>query len=1094
MRPLKLQLANAAPFIGQSGVAIIGKNGFQSVLGQVKALVTNTIVTDSNLTFSVSNLHLLYDDNFNCHILEAKDNVQLQTLLAQVPDNLVTFTVNTKSAPTTAGSLSNTVGYQSTLSTITSNINSFDTSANTITMTFSNNTVATAIKNKLLEVPFYINLNQIVNNQISNNVYYVTGDFKEVSKVHNVVGLSGTANLSLDTVPPVKGLISTYINQSYNKTNSIEYSYVPGDNYITHNLSNQYVEIKTVVQDYKVPHIEQGDNLFIYDNNQLITVNSISYLSTSDIYNASLTASDFFKVKIEENLSANVSSAILVNTTEDLIADVKEVYTNNNTVLIEYNESVYPYNYDLLSQQIYNLAPFNLDLFRNIDIVDNKLEVPTVAGVYIFKVATVNSLNRQSAPVTKTLVLDNVPLGQVENFTISELLFRDRTKGVMSRISGVFDHIQNRNVQEYDISYRVNLIAGTEPHPSGITDFNSFKIDKSGIGSDGKVRFTIDNIDLGAAGNTYEIEVVVTPLNGINKGIYNTKKLELQGKSDRPLPLTSFDVYQTDNTIVFEIDYPVDSQDNLNELDILHTEIRLRSPIVPINTNDQLEFAFVNGDVLILIPHPLTRAEISADKVGEGSFTFTAKTVDTSGNKSGSARGKNVTVDLPSTTIPIAAWDEARPNANVIAGIFNQNYGANYYVGVTESDNGGFVYDVDPVTSAILGYDVPSTDSEDANASASGFTWSIAANGIIGADDLIITNSQSSYISPVRDLGRVVKGSLAITSTVDTQLTKTWLDMSEDLIVGVAEQSPSANVLVDADFEIGTIVGYNNSNFAFSFSNTHATIVDNSPYTRVFAIVNPGQEVPGEVEARQDISNVFSYALIAGAINAHAIEISNVYYANGTAVVGGNTSGSIAVANLTAAGSSYRLVDLYQFIDEQAERDYTPELDITKNVYVRFSSANVFLAADAGSTKPHGNVDEALFDSTSLEGNWTQQYFGLRRFRYFQVKLDIDIEDYGESANAYLDQLYYQVSAPRKTFSTTVTSTGNIDGNIFVDYSSSGFYNNPSVFCQVLDDSPYIAKTNSLTNESCNVRIIDTTTGAIVSNAGIEILVSASGA
>ena len=298
---------------------------------------------------------------------------------------------------------------------------------------------------------------------------------------------------------------------------------------------------------------------------------------------------------------------------------------------------------------------------------------------------------------------------------------------------GVFDHIEGRNVREYDVSYRVNLVAGTEPHPSGITDFNSFKIDKTGIGSDGKVRFTIDNIDLGDAGNTYEIEVIVTPLNGLNKGIYNSKKLELEGKSDRPLPLTSFDVYQTDSTIVFEVDYPLDNQENLSELDILHTEIRLRSPIVPIDTEDELDFAFVNGDVLILIPHPLTRAEISADKVGEGSFTFTAKTVDTSGNKSGSARGKNVTIDLPSTIIPIAAWNEARPNANVIIGSFNNNYSANYYVGVTESDNGGFVYDVDPVTSAVLGVDTPSTSVEDANASATGFTWSINANGAISA-------------------------------------------------------------------------------------------------------------------------------------------------------------------------------------------------------------------------------------------------------------------------------------------------------------------------------------------------------------------------
>lgn len=1095
MRTINFKVANSQPFIGREGIVILGKNGFESVIGQVKPLVTSATVSSANINFTVSNLHLLYDDNFNCHILEARSNAQLVALSSRVPDNLATFSINSKSASNTAGKISGTVGHESTLESLTANIISYNISANTISVGFSNNAVATTIKNKLLDTPFYINLNQLVDKRFSaSNTYFVSGDLRLISNVHNVTNQTGTANLALGTTVPLKGLISTYINGSYNKTEASQYSYTLGTNYITHNLANNDLIIKTVVEDYAVPHLEDRDIVYIYDNQQTVEINSTSYTSTSSIYNAALTVSDFFKVKFTDNLASNVSSAILVNITEDLIADISSVNTSSNVVSITYNDTVYPHNLNLVSQGIYNMAPFDYALFKDVEIVDNKLTVPTVSGVYVFKVASVNELGRLSSPVTKSVSLEDLPMGQVEDFTLTEILFRDRTKGVMSRISGVFTHIEGRNVQEYDIAYKVNLLAGTEPHPSGMTNFNSFKVDKSGVGTDGKVRFTIDNIDLGAAGNIYEIEVVVTPINGINRGIYNTQKLELQGKADRPLPLTNFDVYQTDNTVVFEVDYPVDSQDNLNELDILHTEIRLRSPVVPISTVEQRDFAFTNGDVLILIPHPLTRAEISADKIGEGSYTFTAKTVDTSGNKSGSASAKNLSVDLPSTSIPIAGWNEAQPNSNVIAGLFNSNYGANYFVGVTESDNGGFVYDIDPVTSLVLGYDVPSSNAEDANASATGFAWSANANGVLGATDLVISTSHSSYITPVRDLGEVVRGSLIVTSTVDTQLTKTWLDMSEDLIVGVAEQSPSANVLFDADFEIGTVVGYNNSNFSFSFSNVHATIIDNSPYTRVFAIVNPGQEVPGEMGAREDISNVFSYALIAGAINAHAVEISNVYYANGTAVVGGNTSGSIAVANLTAAGSSYRLVDLYQFIDEEAERDYTPELDITKNVYVRFSSANVFLEADAGSTKPHGNVSEDLFDATTLDGNWTQQYFGIKRFRYFQVRVDIDIADYGETANAYLDQLYYQVSAPRKSFTTTVTSTGNVLGNIAVDYSSTGFYNNPSVFCQVLSEGPYLAKTNDLTNDGCNVRLIDTTTGNVVATEGIEILVSATGA
>lgn len=1095
MKNINFIVANTDSIEGKAGAIITGKNGFESVIGRVKPLVTDTTLNIANVVFSVKDLYLLHDDNFDCHILEARLDSDLLNVRQQAPDNLVTFSVNSKLASESAGALEGVVGHDSTLTTVSANITSFDISANTITISYGDIEQARSIRNKLLPTPFYINLQQIIESDLdTSNTYYVSGDLKIVSNTHSVKNLSSPATLPINTSPPLKGLIKTFVNGGFEETTPLEYAYTPGDRFITHNIANTDVQIRTEVEDYKVPHIESGDYLYFYDNEQYVTVNSVSYSSTTDAYNSSLTTADFFKIKLEEKLNVNIASSVFVNISEDLLADITNIDNDTNIVTVSYNDVEYGYNYDLASEGVYNFIPFSLDLFKEVDITDSKVQAPSVAGTYVFKVVSVNELNRTSLPVTKSIDVTDLPLGQVENLTLNEVLFRDRIKGVVTRINGEFDHITNRNVKEYEVSYKINRLAGTDPHPSGLTDYASIKIDASGIGSDGKMRFVLNNIDIGPAGNTYELEVNVTPLNGINAGIEKTQLLELQGKADRPLPLTSFDVYQTDSTIVFEVDYPLDTQDNLSELDILHTEIRLRSPIVPIDSEDELEFAFVNGDTLILIPHPLTRAEISADKVGEGSFSFTAKTVDTSGSRSGSARGKNVTVDLPSTIIPIAAWNEARPNANVIIGSFNDNYSANYYVSVTESDNGGFVYDVDPVTSAVLGVDTPSTSAEDANASATGFTWSIDANGAISADDLVITNSHASYISPVRDLGSVIKGSLAVTSTVDTQLTKTWLDMSEELIVGVAEQSPNANVLVDFDFDIGNIVGYNNSSFSFSFSNTHATIVDNSPYTRVFAIINPGQEVVGEVEPREDISNVFSYALIAGAINAHAVEISNVYYANGTAVVGGNTTMSSALSNITAAESSYKLVDLYQFIDEEAERDYTPELDITKNVFVRFSTANVFSEAADDSLKPHGNVVTSSFDSTNLEGNWTQQYFGLRRFRYFQVRVDVDIKDYGESANAYLDQLYYQVSSPRKNFSTTVTSTSNIEGNIFVDYSSVGFYDSPSVFCQVLDDSPFIAKTNSLTSEGCNVRIIDTTTGQIISNTGIEILVSASGA
>lgn len=1097
MAVITFAVSNAQPFINEQSALVIGKNGFVSSLGVIKPLVTSHVVNSTDITFTLSNLHLLYDDNFNCHILEARDNAQLIALDSQAPNNLIKYYVNNKSISNTAGATAGLPGYQTSLSPVTSNIYSYNVSANTVTVRYPSSAIATAVHNLLLEAPFYVDLYQIVDKRFSSsNTFYVAGDLRPIRVKHNVVGFSSTANLSIGVSPRVKGLIKTYINGEIIPESPTSFTYNIGDSVITHTIASNYKQVDTVVDFYNLPHFETKDDIFIVDNRQTVKVNATSYEQSSAIYNSELTVSDFYKVKLENNLAANTGISTIVNISPDLIADLSSVNTSANTISITYDDSEYDYTYNLASELIYNIIPFNNSLFNKTVLEGNKLLLENKTGVYLFRTTAVNSINR-SSPYTSTIVnLDDPPLGQVKNLALSEILFRDRIKGVMSRISGSFDHIQYRNITGYEISYRINLISGTEPHPSGMSEYNTFTVSADGVGSDNKIRFTVNNIDLGNFGNTYDFEVKVTPLSGVYRGIINDTTLNLSGKSARPLPLEGFDAYQTDSTIVFDIDYPKDDQETLNELDILYTEIRYKELSGAITTEEDRELAYDNGEVILLLPHPLTRQEVSIDDVGAGSFTFTAKTVDTSGNESANTSAKNLTITLPSTQVPIAAWNEAEPNTNVVVGIANKNLGQNAFVSYNESDNGGFVYDIDPITSAVLGEDTPSTLTEDSNGTSSGFTYYSNGFGVITSNDLAITSSSAYYISPVRDLGEVVKGSLVVTSTIDTQLNLNWLELSEDLVVGVAEGNPTfSNVLFDADFEIGTVLGYNNSNGTFSFSNVHSTIINTTGNTKIYAVINPGQEVIGEQTAANDTSNIYSFALIAGAINAHAIELSNVYFANGTIVPDGNATASTVLSNLTQAGSSYKIVDLKQFTDAIGFEDFSPTVDTIKNVFVRFSSANVFEAADIGSSKPHGNVNPELFDSTDLEGNWTRQYKGQRRFRYFQVKLEIELPNYEEgSSNAYLNELNYQVTAPRKTFATTVTSSALVDGNIFVDYSSADFYNAPTLITQVLSAGAFTAKIRDLTNEGANVYIINTQNGNEVSDPGIEVVISAVGA
>lgn len=1090
-------IANTTPFINEQSIALLGKNGFVSTLGVIKPLVTNYSVSNSNLVLTVNNLYLMNDDNFNCHILEARQNSEFISSTNYIPDNLVNFTVNVKNSSTTSGAMDGLVGHESTLSQATANITSFDISANTISIDFGTAEAATTVESLLLPQPFYINLYQLIDKRFSSsNTFYLSGGIRVVSNTHNVVGQTGTVNLPINTTVPNKGLIDVYINGSTTKEDLTSFTYTPGNRFIELPLASAYRQVRTRVRDYTVPVIEPQDTIFIHDNEQSVSINSVSYISGTLNYNAQLYTSDFFKVEFTDNLASNVTASSLTNITPDLIADIAAINTEINTLTVTYDDVIYPYTYSMNSEFVYNMIPLSYSAFKDVTLDDGIFRVPSAEeGTYVFKVVALNELNRASPPVTASVTFDALPLGQVDNASLEEVLFKDRTKGIMSRVLGSFDHILNRNVTDYEISYKINQLSGSDPHPSGLVNYNSFKVDASGVDNNNKINFVVNNLDLGDFGNTYELEVKIVPLNGISKGVENIQTILLQGKAENPQGVRAFEVFQSDSSVVFEIEYPIDDQNNLNELDILHTEIRVKTPLAPINTDEQKLAAFNNGDILLLIPHPLTRAEISIDRVGAGSFTFTARTVDTSGNKSTQVAARNTSIQLSSTMEAIAAWNEAEPSSNIIENILNANYTENNFVSVVSSDNGGFVYDIDPITSAILGNNVPSTLAEDANASASGFIWDPDSELGTNDTDLIITNSSASYISPIRDLGEVVRGSLVISSIVSSALSRNFLQISDSLITGVAESSsPNSNVLYDADFEIGTVVGYSNTDFSFSFSNTRGTITATSPDTKVYAIYNPGQEVIGEVSPEDDTSNAFTYALIAGAINAHAIELSNIFYSNGNPVPNGNTSASSILSNLTQSGSTYKLVDLYQFTDDFGDNTFAPQLEISKNVFVRFSSSNVFETANSGSSKPHGNVNPDLFDSTDLEGNWTKQYGGLRSFRYFQVRLDIDIPDYGETANTYLDNYYYEVVAPRKNFTTTATTTGAINGNIEIDYSSAEFYNIPAVFCQVLSIGSYSAQPINLTNESVTVNIYNSQNGNLITDPGIEVLVSAIGA
>jgi hypothetical protein len=464
-------VSNTAPFVNEQSAAILGKNGFVGTLGIIKPLVTSYAVSASNLVFTISNLNLMYDENFDCHILEARQNVQFTNQTNYVPDNLLNFTINVKSSSTSSGAIEGLVGHESTLAQATANITSFNLSDNTISVDFGTAESATAVESLLLPEPFYVNMYQIIDKRFSSsNTFYISGGIRIVSNTHNVVGQTGTVILPINTRVPNKDLIEVYVNGSTIKQDTSNFIYTPGNAFIELPLASTYRQVRTLVRDYTVPRIEPNDNLFIHDNEQLVSVNSVSYIATSASYNAALYTSDFFKIRLTDNLASNVSSTSITNITPDLIADIASINNALKTLTVTYDDTVYPYNYDMTSEFIYTMIPLSFSAFKDVTLDDGIFRVPSSAaeGTYIFKVVAINELNRASAPVTASVTFDALPLGQVSNLLLEEVLFRDRTKGIMSRVLGSFEHILNRNVTDYEVAYKINQVSGTDPHPSGI--------------------------------------------------------------------------------------------------------------------------------------------------------------------------------------------------------------------------------------------------------------------------------------------------------------------------------------------------------------------------------------------------------------------------------------------------------------------------------------------------------------------------------------------------------------------------------------------------------------------------------------------------
>ena len=174
---LSLSVSNASLLTnGQTPSSLIGKNGFESTIGQIK-LLANAVTTvdtaggtlDGNVQLTVEGLNVAFDENFFKHVLEVNDAGVFSNLKG---DDFISVPIKEKTAPQ---GLLNFVGFATDITQLSVNIVGFDKSTNIVK--FENTrTNGLNLIDRLPAAPFFVNINQLLDARFyNNNSFYVSG-------------------------------------------------------------------------------------------------------------------------------------------------------------------------------------------------------------------------------------------------------------------------------------------------------------------------------------------------------------------------------------------------------------------------------------------------------------------------------------------------------------------------------------------------------------------------------------------------------------------------------------------------------------------------------------------------------------------------------------------------------------------------------------------------------------------------------------------------------------------------------------------------------------------------------------------------------
>ncbi len=1030
-------------------VVYAGKNGSMTDIGSIPVLCQSFSANTTDIVLNTANIHLLVDDNFSgLNVLEipaivGASNSYLKTAIIQYAES---------------GAADGSSGYFSREGTASLEIMSYNLASNTITV---RNTILSPglLSDALLTPPFYVNLNQtILANNFSANSLFVAGSMKTIYHSANVTGMFYIV-MPLKKSARFKNAIRVYIDDI--KTDS--FTWDPNNpNSITVDLPTSATTLVALLDEYTVPGFESNDTASFSTFNNTYTIANTSYQPLDGYFNQELLDNKIYKIVLDKPIPDDTLSYYIINTSQDLEGFVGNITSNSFT--IDYDDS-YPHSYSLANSGIYYMFQKNKVRYTTA----KPDEYGKVSGLapqsYIVEATNINRYNRTSSTVRGLLQIESVKLSKVSEVTITERIFIDTTGGASISATVQFPPIVGRDVTGYEILYRI-LSEGSTTIP----EFTRAVVSQDTTAE--YIRYTINNLNRGTASAINSLEVLVTPVNGDYKGYTHTTVYSLLGKLAPPADLSDFNVGQQGDSIIYTWQFAQTVEGYILDIDTKEVEIREYPGTINLADEESINAAWSVALPVNRVPFPNTSYTTPISKYG--TYTYMIRVRDTSNNDSTRINAAVVTL-VRTVNRVYKTYNEANPGTSVTIqdGIFIPTSNVNPesdWPSFSEVINNGLIYS-------------NSSNVDNANGFSSGFSVSLDVPGYLSTT----TQSYASYITQIRDMGKVIKGAVRIRPTISIASSISYNDEYRSVQSGITDEHITANVsfdtsvLVDNAFGgVGYLLGYNNANAATLSYNAYAkTLTSGGQTGNVFAIRNPGQFA-------NDTSNANMFAYIAGVVNDNAIQLGEVFYANG------KSTGSNSFPNLCISGNAYELIDLAQFLDSQGSMTYLgPTRDIAQNIYIRYATDNVFYSAAANGISGypgHGNTNPNAFiggsDNASLA--YKRYVSGDLEFRYLQIKLEYTNKEPSMST-VVLEGFDYEIDVQEKTY-TQFVSVNSING-VFVDYSFVGFVEVPKVTSTIYNSTgSYTVTVSNVSVNGCNVAVYQSNTGLAVATKNVSIL------